>query len=93
MSINPTLGRLEQEDYHESVLHSQFGASLGYRVRMELDWVVDLSGRALTQRASVPGFDPQHLLPVTESTSPKRRLVMIIIMNILVPLTAKHLSY
>lgn len=37
MSVNPTFGRLEQEDYHESVLHSQFGASLGYRVRMELE--------------------------------------------------------
>lgn len=37
MSVNPTLGRLEQEDYHKTVLHSQFGAHLGYRVRMELE--------------------------------------------------------
>lgn len=37
MSVNPTLGRLEQEDYHKTVLHSHFGAHLGYRVRMELE--------------------------------------------------------
>lgn len=37
MSVNPTLGRLEQETYHETVLHSQFGARLGYQVRMELE--------------------------------------------------------